>query len=78
MESARETPRTVPGAGSNFEPFIWYHICADSSINLTGFLRVNEYVEGHLVTHDFTNRLRRRDAEAGVQIPFPQRVVHVR
>lgn len=77
VEAARETQRTVPGAVVDFEPFIRYHTFADSSIGFTVILRVREFVDRYLVMHEFIKRLHRRYAEAGIQIPFPQRVVHL-
>jgi small-conductance mechanosensitive channel len=77
IEAARETQRVVQGAVAEFEPFIRYHTLADSSINFTVILRVREFVDRYLVTHEFIKRLHRRYSEAGIQIPFPQRVVHL-
>lgn len=78
VETARDTQRSTPGAVADFEPFIRYHTFADSSINFTVILRVKEFVDRYLIMHEFIKRLHRRYAEAGIQIPFPQRVVHQR
>lgn len=77
VETARETQRHVTGAVPDFEPFIRYHTLADSAINFTVILRVREFVDRYVVMHEFIKRLHLRYAEAGIQIPFPQRVVHL-
>jgi small-conductance mechanosensitive channel len=78
VETARETQRSTPGAVADFEPFIRYHTLADSSINFTVILRVKEFVDRFVIMHEFIKRLHRRYAEAGIEIPFPQRVVRRR
>jgi small-conductance mechanosensitive channel len=77
VEVAREVQRTVPGALPTFEPFIRYHTFGDSSIGFSVILRVNEFTDRYLVTHEFVKRLHRRFAAEGIEIPFPQRVVHL-
>jgi len=77
IEAAKEIQRSIPGAVVEFDPFIRYHTFDDSSINFTVILRVKEYVDRHIVTHEFIKRLHRRYLETGIQIPFPQRVVHL-
>jgi small-conductance mechanosensitive channel len=77
IETARDVQRTVAGADESFDPFIRFHTFGDSSINLTVILRVKEFVDRYLVTHEFVKRLHRSFATAGIQIPFPQRVVHM-
>jgi len=77
VETAREVQRTVTGAVADFEPFIRYHTFADSSINFSVILRVKEFSDRYLVTHEFVKRLQKRYSASGIQIPFPQRVVHV-
>lgn len=77
IETAREALRATPGAVGEFEPFIRFHTFGESSINFTVILRVREFVDRYLVVHEFIKRLQVRYAEAGVEIPFPQRVVHM-
>jgi small-conductance mechanosensitive channel len=77
IEVAREVQRTVPGAEEGFEPFVRYHTFGDSSINFSVILRVKEFTDRYLVTHEFVKRLHRRYAVEGIEIPFPQRVVHL-
>jgi small-conductance mechanosensitive channel len=77
VEAAREIQRSVPGAVEGFEPFVRFHTFADSSINFTVILRGKEFVDRYLVKHEFIKVIHRRYAEAGIQIPFPQRVVHL-
>lgn len=76
IDTAREVQRSVQGAVEDFEPFIRYHTFGDSSINFSVILRVQEFVDRYMVTHEFVKRLHRRYAETGIEIPFPQRVVH--
>ncbi len=77
IEVAREVQRSVPGAVPDFEPFVRFHTFGDSSVNFTVILRVKEYVDRHLVTHEFVKRLHQRYLAEGIEIPFPQRVVHI-
>jgi small-conductance mechanosensitive channel len=77
-ETAREVQRTVAGAEAGFEPFIRFHTFGDSSIDLTVILRVREFVDRYLVVHEFVKRLHQNFAASGIEIPFPQRVVHMR
>ncbi len=77
MEVAREVQRSVTGAQPDFEPFIRFHTFGDSSINFSVILRVKEFTDRYLVTHEFVKRLHARYAAEGIEIPFPQRVVHL-
>lgn len=77
VSTAREIQQKIPGADEAFEPFIRFHTFGDSAITFTVILRVKEFVDRYLVTHEFMKRLHRRYAEAGIAIPFPQRVLHL-
>lgn len=76
IEVARDTLREVEGGVAGFEPFIRYHTFGDSAIGFTVILRVREYAARFLVIHEFMKRLHRRYAAEGIEIPFPQRVLH--
>jgi small-conductance mechanosensitive channel len=76
IDVAQETLREVPGGVKEFQPFIRYHTFGDSSVNFTVVLRVHDFVDRYLITHEFIKRLHGRYATAGIEIPFPQRVVH--
>lgn len=77
VEVARDVLRKVPGGVGGFEPFIRYHTFADSGIGFSVILRVRSFVDQYLVLHEFVKALHARFAEEGIEIPFPQRVVHV-
>jgi small-conductance mechanosensitive channel len=77
-EVARETMREVKGGVPDFEPFIRYHTFADSSINFSVILRGKEYTDKYLIQHEFMKRLQRRYQQEGIEIPFPQRTIHLR
>lgn len=78
LEAARQIQHEVSGAIPMFEPFIRYHTLSDSSIDFTVTLRVQTFVDRYRVTHEFIKLLHRRYREAGIEIPFPQSVVHLR
>ncbi len=75
-EVARETLRDVEGGVGEFDPFIRYHTFGDSSINFSVILRVGQFTDRFLVTHEFIMRLKERFDREGIEIPFPQRVLH--
>jgi small-conductance mechanosensitive channel len=75
VEVAREVLRDTPGGVKGFEPFIRYHTFDDFSINFTVILRVHEYVDKYLVTHEFVKRLHKRYKQEGIEIPFPIRTL---
>ena len=75
VQVAREVLRETPGGVKEFEPFIRYHTFDDFSINFTVILRVHEYVDKYLVTHEFVKRLHKRFKQEGIEIPFPIRTL---
>jgi len=75
VEVAREVLRDTPGAVKEFEPFVRFHTFDDFSINFTVILRVKEYVDKYLVTHEFVKRLHKRYKQEGIEIPFPIRTL---
>ena len=76
LETARATLREVEGAVPDFEPFIRYSGFAESSVQLTVVLRAKTVSDRLPLRHEFVKRLHRAFAQHGIQIPFPQRVVH--
>jgi small-conductance mechanosensitive channel len=77
VEVAGEVMREVEGGVPGFEPFIRYNQFGDSSVNFTVILRGQEFASRYLVMHEFIKRLHARYAVEGIEIPFPQRTLHV-
>jgi small-conductance mechanosensitive channel len=75
IDVAKDVLRSVQGGVGEFEPFIRYHTFGDSSINFSVILRVQQFADRYLVSHEFVKRLHRRYAAEGIEIPFPQRVI---
>ena len=67
---ARDVMHTVPGAVSTFEPFIRFHTLGDPGIGFSVILRAREFVDQHLIKHEFVKRLHRRYAAEGITIPI--------
>jgi small-conductance mechanosensitive channel len=76
IEVAKEVQNSVVGALKTHEPFTRYHTFGDSSINFSVILRATTFVDRYLMTHEFVKGLHRRYEEEGIEIPFPQRVLH--
>jgi small-conductance mechanosensitive channel len=77
VEVARDIQREVEGAVREFVPFIRYNALADSSINFSVILRGRDVVAQHLIRHEFIKRLHARYQREAIQIPFPQRTLHL-
>jgi small-conductance mechanosensitive channel len=67
---ARDVMKTVPGGVPGFEPFVRYHTFGDPGIGFSVILRAQEFVDQHLIKHEFVKRLHRRFAAEGVAIPI--------
>ena len=78
IEVAKQIQKAVPGALESFEPFIRYHTFGDSGIGFSVILRVKEFVDQHLLKHEFVKALHKRYAKEKIEIPFPQRVVYLK
>jgi small-conductance mechanosensitive channel len=78
VEVAKQVLEEIAGGVGEFEPFIRYHTFGDSSIDFTVILRVRGFTDRYLVVHEFIKRLHRRYEREGIEIPFPQRVLHSR
>jgi len=76
IEVGREVLKEVEGGVVGFDPFIRYHTFGDSSINFTVILRTKTFTDRFLITHEFIKRLKARYDREGIEIPFPQRVLH--
>ncbi|MFP5224572.1 MAG: mechanosensitive ion channel family protein [Actinomycetota bacterium] len=76
IEVAKEAMAALPAGSPIFEPFVRFTEFGDSSVNFNTILRVNEVVDQHLLRHEFVMRLHKRFELEGIEIPFPQRVIH--
>jgi small-conductance mechanosensitive channel len=75
FEVARGVQREVDGAVREFEPVVRYTTLGDSAVRITVALRVSQFGDRVLVTHEFLKRILARFAQEGIEVPFPQRVV---
>jgi len=76
VEVANSVLKEVTGGIKEFNTFIRYNSFGDSSIGLSVILRVKEFTDKFLITHEFIKQLHERYRAEGIEIPFPQRVVH--
>lgn len=77
LEEAAAVQQTHELADRTFEPALRFHTFGDSSINFTVFLRANTVLDRFAVRHEFVMRIKERLEREGIEIPFPQRVVHL-
>lgn len=78
IDVAKKTLQTVQGGCKGFEPFIRYHTFGDSNIQFSIILRVNEFVDRYLVTHEFIKNLMNAYKKNKIEISFPVRNVYLK
>jgi small-conductance mechanosensitive channel len=78
IDVAKKVLDEIQGGQSEFEPFIRFHTFGDSSINFNIILRVKEFVNQYLVTHEFIKALHKRYGKEGITIPFPIRTLYMK
>ncbi|HKY32209.1 MAG TPA: mechanosensitive ion channel family protein [Candidatus Polarisedimenticolia bacterium] len=76
LDVAREVMADVPGGVGSFEPVVWFNAFGDSAIQLTVVLRGSQFADRARLIHETIMRLKERYEAEGIEIPFPQRVVH--
>jgi small-conductance mechanosensitive channel len=77
MEVAREVQRDRPEADSEHAPAVRFHTFGASSIDLNIVLRARTVTDRPPLVHEFVKRIKARFDAEGIEIPFPQRVVHL-
>lgn len=77
IEVAREVQQTTEGAVPDFEPLVRFHTFGDSSIDFNVILRARHTADRFVPVHEFVKRIKARFDAEGIEIPFPQRVVHL-
>ena len=79
VEEARNAAGSVPGLLGEPEPFVRFIPgFGDSSLDFTLICQVQEFTDQYLAQHELRKRIFRRFQQEGIEIPFPQRTVHLR
>lgn len=78
LEVARAVQANAEGAARDHEPILRFLGFGDSSINFMVVLRAASFPDRLTVTHEFVKRIKARFERERIEIPFPQRVVHMR
>jgi small-conductance mechanosensitive channel len=76
-EVAADIQTHAEGAVRDHEPPVRFTEFADSSVPIIAVLRVEQYSERFAVRHEFLKLIYTRFAEENIEIPFPQRTVHL-
>ena len=79
VEEAKKAVGEVPGLLGDPEPFVRFIPgFGESSLDFTLICQVQEFVDQYLAQHELRKRIFRRFRDEGIEIPFPQRTVHIR
>lgn len=76
VEVARTIQRSVPEADSEHEPALRFHTFGPSSIDAMVVLRSRAFTDRFPILHAYVKALKARFDAEGIEIPFPQQVVH--
>jgi small-conductance mechanosensitive channel len=76
-EVALEVVRECEEGVTDFEPLVRFYSFGDSAVEFRVILRAIRYRDRFPLVHEFVKRVHARFAEEGIEIPFPQRVVHM-
>lgn len=79
LDETRKASHEVQGLIDHAEPFIRFVPgFGDSSLNFTLFCQISEFMDHFLAEHELRMRIFKRFRQEGIEIPFPQRVVHLK
>lgn len=78
VEEAKKGAADIPGLLAEPEPFVRFIPgFGDSSLDFTLICQVKEFTDQYLAQHELRKRIFNRFRKEGVEIPFPQRTVHL-
>jgi len=78
VEEALKCAEDVPGLLKDPPPFVRFIPgFGDSSLDFTLICQVREFVDQYLAQHELRKRIFKRFKAEGIEIPFPQRTLHV-
>jgi small-conductance mechanosensitive channel len=79
VEEAKKGATDIPGLLADPAPFVRFIPgFGDSSLDFTLICQVAEFTDQYLAQHELRKRIFKRFKEEGIEIPFPQRTVHIR
>lgn len=79
LEEAIAGAAEIPGLLAEPAPFVRFIPgFGDSSLDFTLICQVSEFVDQYLAQHELRKRIFRRFRKEGIEIPFPQRTVHLK
>lgn len=79
VEEAKAATSDIPGLRSDPEPFVRFIPgFGESSLDFTLICQVDEFTDQYLAQHELRMRIFERLARENIEIPFPQRTVHLR
>lgn len=78
IEEGKKILDNTEGGDPDFEPFLRYHEFGESNVKFSVILRVQEYVDQYLVTHEFMKRLSKRYSRENIEISYPSRNIYHR
>jgi small-conductance mechanosensitive channel len=77
LDVGKEMMLNFPQGVPSYSPLVRFREFGDSSINAIVYLRAKSYYDRYLVRHHYVMALHERFRKEGIEIPFPQRVVHM-
>jgi len=78
LEVARATQRDVAGAVRSFEPSLRFNTIGETGVQCSVALQASCYEDRYLLAHEFIRALLARFRAEGIEIPHPERTVHLR
>ena len=78
LEVASQTIKALPDALCSTDPVLRFTSFGDSAISFKVIFRIKQFSEQYLLTHEFIKRLHKRFNQENIEIPFPQRVIHLK
>lgn len=77
LEIGKKIQTEYPGSTRDFTPVVRYYSFGDSAILFRLILSVENYEDRFLLAHEAIKLIHKTFKEKGIEIPFPQRVVHL-
>lgn len=77
VEEAKKAASVVPGLLTDPEPIARFSGFGESSLDFTLICQVQEFTDQYPAQHEIRKRIFKRFNEEGIEIPFPQRTIHM-